>query len=65
MEALLVHTDNKEDLELIQKLMNKSGVKLKTISAEDLEDIGLSVAMKEADRTKKVSQDVILRKLRK
>ncbi|MDI6778808.1 MAG: hypothetical protein QME25_01235 [Bacteroidota bacterium] len=39
-------------------------MKSKVLSDEEIEDLGLSILMREADRTKKVSRETIMRKLK-
>ncbi|MBK7268158.1 MAG: hypothetical protein IPI07_01120 [Flavobacteriales bacterium] len=43
--------------------LDDQGLKAKELSVEELEDLGLLMLMLEADRTKTVSRDTIMRKL--
>lgn len=47
MESILIHTDSKEELNLLKKIAAKMGFKSEVLSAEDKEDIGLAKAIKE------------------
>lgn len=40
------------------------GIASKSLTLEEKEDIGLGMAMKEADRSKKISANVVLQKLK-
>jgi hypothetical protein len=51
-------------LRLISDVLKKMGIATKSLTLEEKEDIGLVMAMKEVDRSKKVSANLILQKLR-
>jgi hypothetical protein len=65
MNAILIKPNTETDFELINSILKRLKVKAKIMKDEELEDLGLSILMKEADRSKKVSEESILRKLRK
>lgn len=48
---------------MISKLLKKMGVKSRILSESDLEDLGLSLLMKEANRDEIVAEEEILYKL--
>jgi len=52
-----------EELKLIEALLAKMRVKSKILTEEEMEDLGLSVLMKDVDRTDIVSEKDILAKL--
>ncbi|MFN4147619.1 MAG: hypothetical protein ACK4GN_17475 [Runella sp.] len=64
MDSLIVTPRNKAEKNLIAKMLQKMDIKVSILSEEDKEDLGLSMLMKEADRSKKVSKEVILQKLK-
>jgi hypothetical protein len=63
MDALIIKSDNRSDLELLKKLVNKMGLQSKSLSEEDIEDIGLAIMMKKADRSKTISREKVFKKL--
>lgn len=63
MEALVIKSENKKDLTKLKKLINEMGMKSTTLSNDEMEDLGLSMLMKEADRNETVSREEILKKL--
>jgi hypothetical protein len=63
MDAILISSKNKSDLDLIQKLVKKMGLQSKLLSESEKEDFGLLHAMLEADRTDKVSKTVVVKKI--
>ena len=65
MSAILVQTKNENDLQFISSLLKRMKVKTKVMDDEELEDLGLSVLIRDVDRTKKISEESVLRKLRK
>jgi len=63
MEAVIITPRNKKELEFVSDLLNKLGINSKKLSIEEKEDLGLALSMREADRTKKVSEAIIMKKL--
>ena len=47
----------------VNALLKKLGISSKLLTVEEMEDFGLGILMKEADRSKKVSKNIILKKL--
>jgi hypothetical protein len=65
MTGLILTAPDKTDLKLISDLAKKLGIKAKAISDEELLDLGLLMAMEEGRKSKFVSKDRIMMKLRK
>ena len=63
MEAILLQSGSKEDMEMIAKLAKKIGIKIKHLSNEQLEDIGLANAMKKGRTGKYIDTEKFLKKL--
>lgn len=61
MEALNIKSKNKKDLALIKELVKKMGLESKSLTAEEMEDIGLSILMKEVDRTQYSEREEVMR----
>ncbi|GEM_PF-1315422 len=51
MESILIHTENKEELDLIKAIASKMGFKTEVLSRSDKEDIGLVHAIQENNPT--------------
>ena len=64
MESVIITPRNKKELEFISSLLTKLGINSKKLNLEEKEDLGLALRMKEADRSKKVSEDIVMRKLK-
>lgn len=64
MKAVVIQPKDKSELEFISNLMKKLGIRSSVLQVEDIEDLGLAQLMKEADRTKKVSRETIMKKLK-
>ncbi len=64
MKAIVIKTKNKNEEKFLSGLLDKLGISSGTISEEEMEDLAFSRMMKDVDRTKKVSKDTILKKLR-
>ncbi|WP_243348024.1 hypothetical protein [Parabacteroides sp. FAFU027] len=65
MQAILLDTDSKSDLKLLMEIAKKIGIKAKTLSEADMEDLGLVHAIKAAKTDEYVDTDSFLKKLRK
>lgn len=63
MDSIVINPKNREELKLIKTLLAKMKVKSKILTEEEMEDLGLSILMKEIDRTDTVSEKDILSKL--
>jgi hypothetical protein len=63
MKALVITPKNDDEFNFLSNLLKKLGVASSALGYEDLEDIGLSKLMREADKTKKASRAEIMKKL--
>ncbi|MFT7231450.1 MAG: hypothetical protein ACI8TA_000659 [Cyclobacteriaceae bacterium] len=64
MSSIVISPKSSQELKFISELLQKLGVKSKVISDEDTEDLGLSLLMKDVDRSDIVTEDEIIAKLR-
>ena len=63
MKALVVTPKNRNEFKFVTDLLKKLGVNSSTMSQEEMEDIGMSKLIRQADKTKKVSRTEIMKKL--
>lgn len=64
MKAIVIKTKNKVEHKFLSDLLNKLGISSGIISDEEMEDLAFSRMMKDVDRTKKVSRETIMKKLK-
>ncbi len=64
MKAMVITPRSETEFKFINDLLKKLGITTSTMTAEELEDIGLSKMLKAVDKTKKVSRETILLKLK-
>ncbi|MEQ8554518.1 MAG: hypothetical protein RIC06_14830 [Cyclobacteriaceae bacterium] len=64
MSSIVVSPKSQKELQFISELLNKLGVRSKVLSDEELEDLGLSVMMRDVDRSEVVTEDEIMKKLK-
>ena len=64
MKAMVITPKSQAEFKFINDLLKKLGVVSATMSEEELEDIGLSKMLKSVDKTKKVSKESVLSKLK-
>ena len=60
MTAIVISGQNKVDLKIIIELAKRLGVNVKTLSDEEILDLGLLKAMEEGKNTEFVSRDKII-----
>ena len=60
MDALIIKSDNKSELDLIKKLVKKMGLESRILSAEEMEDIGMGILMSQSDRSITVPESDIM-----
>lgn len=65
MTGLIITAAKKTDLKLITDLAKRIGIMAKPISDEDILDFGLLKAMEEGRKTKFVSRERIMKKLKR
>jgi hypothetical protein len=65
MQAILLDTDSKSDLKLLMEIAKKIGIKAKTLSEVDMEELGLVHAIKSGKTDEYVDTNSFLKKLRK
>lgn len=65
MDTILVSPKDIKEFQLISDIFSKMKIKTKVLSSDEKEDLYFGELMKEADRTQKVSREVIMKKLRK
>ncbi len=63
METVIITPKNKKELQFVSDLLNKLGINSRKLSLEEKEDLGLALMMKDVDRTKFVSERVVMKKL--
>lgn len=60
MEALIIKSEDKKELDLIKKLVKKMGIQSKSLTEEEMEDIGMTILMNEVDRTQYASREEVM-----
>ena len=64
MKAMVITPKSQNEFRFINDLLKKLGISASPMTEEELEDIGLSKMLKAVDKTKKVSRESIMQKLR-
>jgi hypothetical protein len=65
VKGIVIISAQKNDLKIMAKLAHRLGLPVKTLSDNDLLDLGLLKAMEEGRKNKFVSNDRIMSKLKK
>jgi 7-cyano-7-deazaguanine synthase in queuosine biosynthesis len=63
MKPIIVRPKNRTEYKFINDLLKKLNIDSRVLSLEELEDIGMSILMREAVQSKKVSRETVLKKL--
>jgi len=64
MKAIVIKTRNKNEHKFLSDLLKKLGISSGIISEEEMEDLAFSRMMKDTDRTKRVSKESVMKKLK-
>ncbi len=65
MESIVIHASKRTDLKLFISLCKRLGLESRLLTDEEKEDIGLLRAMEEGRKSKFVSREEVIRKLRR
>jgi hypothetical protein len=63
MSSIVVNPKSEKELRFLSELLQKLGIDAKVLSDEQTEDLGLSLLMKDVDRSELVSENEIMEKL--
>ncbi|WOK08918.1 hypothetical protein RT717_09750 [Imperialibacter roseus] len=63
MSSIVVNPKSEKELRFLSELLQKLGIDAKVLSDEEVEDLGLSLLMKDIDRADQVSEDEVMEKL--
>ncbi|MGB3850115.1 MAG: hypothetical protein WA958_09125 [Tunicatimonas sp.] len=65
MESLIITPADNEELALVKAVLEKMNLKIKVLSDEEKEDMGLAFLMSQADRNKTIPREEVMKKLGK
>ncbi len=65
METAILKSNSKENLNLLLDLAKKLNVNVKVLSEDELQDIGLAIAIKKGRTEKFINTESFLKKIRK
>ena len=65
MESLLITPANQEELALIKAVLEKMNLKTKVLTDAEKEDMGMAHLMSQADRSKTITRQEVMEKLRR
>lgn len=63
METLVVTFKDKHEMQLVSDVLKKMRINTRQLTKEELEDLGLSKLMKQANRSEKVSREQVMKSL--
>lgn len=63
METLVVTLKDKHEMQLVSDVLKKMRINARQLTKEDIEDLGLSKLMKQANRSEKVSREKVMKSL--
>jgi hypothetical protein len=63
MAAIVVETRNRSELKLVRDMLKKMNIPSKLLTESEREDVAFGLLVLEADRSKKVSREKIMKKL--
>ena len=63
MKSIIVTPKDINEFKFLKGLLSKLKISARELTPEEIEDFGLSLLMKQTDRSKKVSRESIMKKL--
>ena len=63
MESLIITPADNEELALIKAVLEKMNLKIRVLSDEEKENMGLAFLMSQADHNKTISREEVIEKL--
>jgi hypothetical protein len=63
VKALVIKTKNNSEFKFVSDLLKKLGIGVSNLTAEEIEDLGMSKLLHKAEKTKKASRAEIMKKL--
>ena len=64
MGGLFIKTKTQNEYKFLNDLLKKLGIQSAPLSESEIEDLGMAYLMKKVDRTKKVSRESVMKKLK-
>lgn len=64
MSSIVINPKDPNEFKFLKSLLEKLGVESKVLSDEDIEDLGMSLLMKDTDRSDRVSESEVINKLK-
>ncbi|TAL39066.1 MAG: hypothetical protein EPN93_03045 [Spirochaetes bacterium] len=64
MNPIIITPKNQWESRLISELLRKMKLNFKTMTDDEIEDTGMAILMKKADRSKKAGRDAVMKKLK-
>lgn len=64
MQPIVIQPKNISELKFINELLDKLGIRSKSLPEELSEDLGLAMLMREADLADRVDEEEVMRKLK-
>jgi len=64
MNLIVINPKNEQEFQFVSDLLMNLGIENKVLDEEAKEDIGISLLLKETDRSDVVSEEEVLKKLR-
>jgi hypothetical protein len=64
MSSIVINPKDSNEFNFIKSLLEKLGVESRVLSDEDIEDLGMSVLMKDVDKSDRVPESEVIKKLK-
>lgn len=60
MDTIILKTKNRKETRLIRQYADKMGIENKSLTEDEMEDIGMAMLMREVDRNEYATRDQIM-----
>jgi hypothetical protein len=63
MKSIIVTAKDIKEFKFLKGLLSKLKISARELTEEEIEDFGMSILMKQADRSRKASRESVMKKL--
>jgi len=60
MDTIIVKTKNRKETRLIQQYADKMGIENKSLTEDEMEDMGMAMLMREVDRSEYATREEVM-----
>lgn len=60
MDTIILKTNNRTETRLIQEYARRLGIEIKSLTEDEIEDLGMTILLREVDRSQYASREEVM-----